>query len=537
MKKIIIGFLIVCWAGNLFAQRDDNPVMGKISFMSSQNVYVKFGSTKDIRQGDTLFIRENDKQVPVLIVNNLSTTSCVCTPISKINLSVSMQIYASNKNIILEDVKKKNKLIVTANQISEDTIKSENEDKKEKSRYVQKISGNVSASSYSYFSNLTYLNSSRYRYQFSLSARNINNSPFSAEINTAFQHEKGNWDTIQKNIYQALKIYNLSVKYDNKKNTQIVLGRKINPKISSMGAIDGLQYEGNFKHFFVGLIAGSRPNYQDYSFDFNLLQFGSYFGHNYSNSNGQMQNSLAFIEQTNSSKTDRRFAYFQHSNTLAKNLYMFGSLEIDLYKNIDSIAQNTFDLSSAYLLLNYRLFKKLSLSVTYDNRKNIIYYESYKSFINQVLDIEARQGLSFQANYYNYKNLSFGARAGYRFPNANSKETINLYGFVSYHNIPVTLLTATAGLNYIETSYVNGKIFNLNVYRDFLKGNLYFNCGYQLVDYIYVGRETTAIQNIVNLNLSYNFFSKTSLSVNYETIFEKNVDQGNRLNLQIRQRF
>ncbi len=242
-------------------------------------------------------------------------------------------------------------------------------------------------------------------------------------------------------------------------------------------------------------------------------------------------------EQTNSSKTDRRFAYFQHSNTLAKNLYLFGSVEIDLYKNIDSIAQKTFDLSSAYLLLSYRLFKKISLSATYDNRKNIIYYESYKSYINKVLEIEARQGFSFQANYYSLKNLSFGARAGYRFANANSNETINFYGFVSYNNIPAVQLTATAGVNYIETSYVNGKIFNLNLYRDFLKGNLYVNGGYQLVDYSYVGNETKAMQNIVNLSLSWNFHNKTSLSVNYETVFEKNIDQNNRLNLQIRQRF
>jgi hypothetical protein len=315
-----------------------------------------------------------------------------------------------------------------------------------------------------------------------------------------------------------------------------VLGRKINPNLSSIGAIDGLQYEARINNTSLGIIVGSRPNYTDYSFDFNLLQFGLYAGHKFYNSTGEMQNSFAVVEQMNSMKTDRRFAYFQHSNSLIKNLYFFGTIEFDLYKNIDNSPQNTINLSNAYVVINYKLLKKITLSGSYDNRKNIIYYESYKSFINQILEIEARQGLSFQASYYDQKNLSFGAKAGYRFPNKNSKETINLYGFVSYYNIPVIKSNAIVSVNYIETSYVNGKILNLNISRDFLQGAFYLDIGYQLVDYSYVGNETSALQNVINMNISWNLPKGISISANYETTLEKQV-QNNRLNLQLRKRF
>jgi len=522
MKKLIIGFLIVFWAFNLKAQNDDKPIIGKVSYISSQNVYVKFESTRNFKIGDTLFIQSGKERIPVLIVSDFSSTSCVCTPIS------NQPKIVNNKNL---------KVIIPANKKNTtDTLESTEEIKIAKPEFEQKISGSVSASSYMNFSNIKDISSARYRYQLSLNAKNIGNSKFSAETYTSFQHQKDNWNLVQDNIFNALKIYNLSVKYDNNKNTRIVLGRKINPNISSIGAIDGLQYEAKVNNMFFGAIAGSRPNYTDYSFDFNLLQFGLYAGHKYSNSNGEMQNSFAAVEQMNSMKTDRRFAYFQHGNSLVKNLYLFGTVEVDLYKNIDSIAENTFDLSSTYLVLNYKIIRKITLSASYDNRKNIIYYESYKSYINQILEIEARQGLSFQASYYNLKNLSFGAKTGYRFPNKNSKETINLSGFVSYYNIPGIKSNATASVNYLETSYVNGKIFNLNISRDFFQGTLYFDCGYQFVDYSYAGTETTTIQHVINLNISWNLPKNISLSANYETSFEK-LNKNNRLNFQIRKRF
>jgi hypothetical protein len=536
MKKLIIVFLTIVCTLKLQAQNDNKPLAGMVSYISSQNVYVKFISTKNFKVGDTLYIQKDNTLIPVLKVNNFSSTSCVCTPISESNLSVSMKIFAKN-NIQKSNEDEKVKLVIPTNEINNpDTTESIIQNELKRPRFKQKISGSISASSYSNFSNSANVNSSRFRYQFSLNAKNISNSMISAEANVTFQHEKDNWKKVQENVFQALKIYNLAVKFDNNKNTQIILGRKLNPKISSLGAIDGIQYEGKINNLYVGLIAGSRPNYTDYNFDFSLPQFGAYIGHNHSNSNGEMQNSFGVFEQMNVSKTDRRIAYYQHSNSLIKNLYLFGSFEMELYKNIDSIPKNTFDLSSTFLLLNYKLFKRITLSASYDNRKNVIYYETYKSYINQILEIEARQGLSFQANYYNLKNLTFGAKAGYRFPNKNSKETINLYAFVSFYNIPGVNLNATVSANYLETSYVSGKILNLNLSREFLQNNLYVDCGYQLVDYSYTGSDATSLQNVVNLGITWLFIKNISFSANYETSFEKQ-NHYNRLNLQIRKRF
>ena len=45
-----------------------------------------------------------------------------------------------------------------------------------------------------------------------------------------------------------------------------------------------------------------------------------------------MENTFSVFEQTNNTKTDRRFAYLQHSNTILTNTNLFASAEVDLYK-------------------------------------------------------------------------------------------------------------------------------------------------------------------------------------------------------------
>jgi hypothetical protein len=400
----------------------------------------------------------------------------------------------------------------------------------------QKITGSIGVSGYSHISNTNVADSYRFQYLLMFNARNIANSKISVESYISFRHEKGNWNLVQDNIFQALKIYNLSINYNNNKNTQLVLGRRINPKISNIGAVDGIQYEYKWRDFFIGAILGSRPDYTDYSFDITLPQYGAYIGHNITNSAGEMQNSLAYIEQMNTLKTDRRFAYFQHSNSLLKNLFFFGSVEVDLYKNINENPENTFSLANAYLSLRFKPFKRMSVSASYDNRKNIIYYETYKSFINQIIDIEARQGLGFQINYAVLDNISFGIRTGYRFPNKNSKETRNLYGYITYSKIPFIGSSMTLAMNSIETGYINGKILNLNIDRDFFQGKLYTNCGYQWVKYSFYGNETMILQNVVNLSASWRFYKSFSFYVNYEKTFE-NSDRYNRLVIQLRKRF
>ncbi|MEZ5082328.1 MAG: hypothetical protein R2750_02570 [Bacteroidales bacterium] len=515
--SLILIFLCAC---NLSGQTQPSEAEGKISYITSQSIYVKFESTEFIEVGDTLYFQEEGKLVPAMVVKNLSSISCVCSPISSKEFNVSdrlifkiktapnpvVEIPATYQDTVLQPV------------LESDTIPEQDEDKKE---LEQDIRGRLSVSSYSNFSNSPAANTQRMRYTFSLNADHLGNSKLSAETYMSFVHSNKNWNEIESNIFNGLKVYKFSLKYDFNETTSLTLGRKINPKLSSVGAIDGFQFEKKIRDFSVGAFVGSRPDYMDYSINLNLFQYGIYAGHEHTVKNGMMQSTMGYIQQDNDWQTDRRFLYFQHINTIVKNLYFFGSAEMDLYKKVDNNPESTFNLTNLYLSLRYRVIKQLSLGLSYSARQNIIYYETYKDFVERLLETETLQGWRFQVNYRPVKFLSLGVNVGYRYRPEDPKASQNLYAYATYSNIPGLDAAATISVTLLETSYISGKIYGIGLTRDILKGKVSAGLKYKYVDYLYSNTEFTLVQNFGELNLSWRIYKKLSLSIYYEGTFEK----------------
>jgi len=94
MRNIFLVLLVIIFTVEINGQTISGNLEGKISYLSSQNVYVKFNSTAGISVGDTLFIQSNGGLLPALTVNNMSSISCICTPVSTIKLSVADLIIA-----------------------------------------------------------------------------------------------------------------------------------------------------------------------------------------------------------------------------------------------------------------------------------------------------------------------------------------------------------------------------------------------------------------------------------------------------------
>jgi hypothetical protein len=546
LMKLILPIILFVFLGlNLKGQTANEPEEGAISYITSQNVYVKFKSTENMAVGDTLFINQGGTNVPALIVNNLSSISAVCTPISSVQFKIDDKINARQKPKAAEVMaipvqtgkEEKPPKQVDVKQIEEKTGPTAAETTAQEQLH-QDINGRIAVSSYLNFSNTPGGDSQRMRYTFSLNAKNIANSKLSGETYISFVHKIGEWSEIQKNIFNGLKIYSLALNYEFSRNFRLWAGRKINPRISNMGAIDGLQFEAKIKSITIGILAGTRPDYQDYSVNFNLFQYGAYLSHDLVTRKGSMQSSLAFAEQKNNGKTDRRFVYFQHSNSLVKNLYFFGTVECDLYRydTVNEKPQSTFNLTNFYISLRWRVIKRLSLSASYSARQNIVYYETYKSILDQILDPETLQGYMFQATYNPIKYLSVGARAGYRFRKSDPKPSKNLYAYVTYSRIPVLKISATLSATLLETTYISGKIYSLMMSRDLVSGKLYAGLGYHYVDYHYFSTDSKIPQNMAEFNLNWNIYKKLCLSLNYEGTFEK-VNQFNRVYINITQRF
>ncbi|MEI6050064.1 MAG: hypothetical protein WCS03_14270 [Bacteroidota bacterium] len=540
MRYVFFVSCIIVLSAGLKGQSLTENLNGKVSFISSQNVYVKFTSTAGISAGDTLYKMSEGKHIPVLKVINSSSTSCVCTTISSAIFSVADQIIAIKRNENFKPKEKATEKVAKASVVKKDADVFE---KKQPSAdgLKQKINGSLSAFSYSNFSNTPAINSTRFRYNFSLDARNIGNSKFSIESYVSFNHKLGEWSVVKSNVFNALKIYNLSVKYDLNKSTHISLGRKINQRIASIGAMDGLQVEKSINKFTIGALVGSRPDFENYGFDIKLFQYGAYLALNTTSGNNYSESSIAIMQQTNNRKTDRRFLYFQHSNSLIKNIYFFSTFEVDLFKlksdTLNSnLPQNIFNLTGLYLSLRYKMTKNLTITGSYDSRKNVIYYETFKTFIDRILESEMRQSFRLQSDYRITSKLTFGLQSGYRFLKSDPHPSKNVYGYLNYYQIPGINISVNLSGTYLVSNYLNSKILGVSISRDFFKGKFYTGIGYRYVDYSYNESLLKTIQNIGEMNVTWQFAGKMSLSLNYEGTFEK-PDIYNRFYLQIRKRF
>lgn len=508
---------------------------GKVSYIAGQNIYVRFESTEGIQNGDTLFLKNDLVLKPALIVEHHSSISVLCRKINETEFKVGDLIFRKFKLAGSEELKVNPEN--NDEEINEQVLTSEKESiQKQDKQYKQDIYGRISATSYSNFSNTTSPDVQRFRYTFTMDAKHISDSKISAESYITFTHRLNDWKAVKEDFNQELKIYSLSVNYDFTPTMSLTFGRKINPQIANVGAIDGFQFAKSFNNIYVGAVVGSRPDYTNYSFNPDLLEYGAYVGQNKKVKNGFIQTSLAIFEQRNNGNTDRRFAYFQHSNTAVKNLNIFSTFEVDLYKLENGQPKSTFDIISFYFSMRYRFSKRFSLSGSYDNRKNVVYYETFKNYSDKVLQLASRQGLRIRANLRPVNKLVLGVNAGTRFRKSDPRPTNTVNGYVTYTRLPALNASLTVNANIMQTSYLDGQIYGARLSKDLLKGKLYSQLNYRFVNFNYLNSISKLNQHIGEIDFSYQFNKKLYLSVNFETTFQ-DQENYNRLYLNIRRKF
>ncbi len=501
-----------------FGQSETELREGNVSFVSSQNIYVSFLSTAGINAGDTLFIQDGSLK-PALIIKNLSSISCITETISNYAIERDSKVFAKIPR------KVKVQQINDRNEEKTDSILLVKEERLERSKAIEKenreekIYGRLSLKTYSNLSN-SFNNNTRFRYTFSFNGEHLQQSKWSSDTYLVFTHKLGAWNKVQDNLFNALKIYSLAFKYHFNENQSLWVGRKINTNLANIGAIDGLQYEGSYNNLKWGLALGTRPDYSDYSINTSLGQVGAYVSHKIQNDHGFASSSFAFFNQNNGGKTDRRFIYLQHSNNLVDKLNLFTSCEIDLYKLENEVPTSTLQLTGLYLSLRYKPFKKLSLHTSYDARKNVIYYETFKNLADLIIENETRQGFRTQILYKPIKNSILSSTAGYRYKPGDLAPSKNLNSYFSYYKKVWIVDNMSLNHTWLSSSYLKGNQYAINFSRDIDKLNLYTTLNIRLVDYRFSYNNTRMFQKIANLSLNWKLKHNIQVSCDYEATLD-----------------
>jgi hypothetical protein len=520
MKLHLTLICLLISATYLFGQKSEDKIYGSISFISSENVYVKFVSTKGINSGDTLYVEKDNSVQPAITITAISSMSCVGKPVKGYSPTLSGTVVAFLKpDLPIEIAIEKSNEPVSVNDL---VISQKGKEKVKK----PDIYGRLSVSSYNNFVTdplSTTTPNFRLKYNLALNADRINDSRLSFENYMSYTHML--FDATED--FKDLKVYNLALKYDFKDSSSLTFGRKINVNTANIGAVDGLQYEKHFKNFTAGALIGFRPNDTTYSVDTKLFQYGAFISHKYENKFRTAQTSLAFFNQTNTLVTDRRYLYLQHSNSLLKNVDFFGSAEIDLYAIENNTPINDFDLTSLYLSLSYRPFRNLSLSLSFDERKNVYYFETYKNRIDSLLENEMRQGIRFRFNYRPVKNLTWGGTAGYRMQTPTSYESANAMSYLTYSRVPWIDVSFTISGTALITNNYNGFIYGASLSKD-LNNKLSIDAEYR--------KAQIFAQDIAEIGILWRITDSVILSTNAEVTFEQYNTSG-RLFFNISKRF
>lgn len=547
MKYLLFIAGLIYYMPSMYGQNESMMEKGTVSYLSSQNTYVKFENTKSITIGDTLYIKQGDQFIPVLKVSNKSSISCICTPLRVQRLQASNEVFTKNKIPEKEkeplpkeeEIDEKEKEWRLSQAIAQ--TKTALQKQQQGSIYFsekelkQNIRGRISAASYNHFSsaNTNY----RMRYSFSLQGNNLNNSKLSVNSYITFRHTLNEWENVKANLGDALKVYALSAQYDFNKLSSLSFGRKINAKISSMGAIDGIQYErGLGRKLIIGAIAGSRPDFNDYSLNLNLLQAGFFISQVAGLNKAYRQSTLAIIEQRNHFKVDRRFVFFQHSSTPLKNLNLFGSMELDLYKRLNDEEESMLRLTNLFTSIRYKFTKKLSLSLSYDNRRNIIYYESYKNFIDRLIENETRQGLRAQMTYRPFKYFTWGVGTSFRFQKNGNNHSNYINTYLNFSKLPGNI-SATLTANMLHTNYIESKTIGIRASSVLVKGKINGDIYIRMANFKYKYLEQNARQYISGINFNFKILKKLSFNLYYEGTLDQQNRGYTQLHTKITQRF
>ncbi|HMT71151.1 MAG TPA: hypothetical protein PKD16_13380 [Saprospiraceae bacterium] len=515
MKNVVIH-IILFFLPIVIIGQDINEIIGTVSFKSSKNVYIRFTNTSEINVGDTLWVNKGlDQWEKSLVVKQKSSTSCVTENLNNVEINIGHQVKHMSISMpekVAVDPKKEIEIAITP-----DSVVTENEQPTKNKKQI--TTGRVTFSTNASINPGQQSNFQRIRAGLTLNIQNIQQSDFSFQSYVTYRHRYG-IDQVNTDFYDDFKIFNLSVQYKPSEAFNITLGRKMNSNIANMGVIDGVQSEYTLGKYTGGLFIGTRPDFSNYTFNTSLPQVGAYLVRTDRTNEGMAQTSIAIAEQQNDFKTDRRFIYFQHSNGLVKNLNLFFSTELDLYKKINEVISNQPQLTSIYASLRYRLRKNLSVSGSYDNRRNVIYYESYQTFIDQLLAQETRQGFRLQANYSPFKKVNINTSAFFRYQGNNPVPTKNFVANLNFNGVLRKGLSTSLSLNLLESYYFKGTIAGARISENFLKGKLNTEINYRNINYTFFNTESALKQHIAGVNFSINVLKKTTLMCSYEGTFE-----------------
>lgn len=464
---MLLFALCLTLAGSVTAQ-DNTRILGKITYVSAEGVYIDAGTEAGLAIGDTLQIRRAGATIATVVINNISSQSAAA-----VVLEQSEPIRAGDDLYGNATPPSPPKVAPTP------TPEREPEPARRSTRGAR-IRGDISVSNFLHH-DLTDADRSWSRPGLAtrLTIEDIGSAGLRFELRhrtRLYHRSRASFDG-QDTDNWSHQVYEFGLFHDAEGvSSEWGIGRVIAPYVRGVGFIDGMYFARSLTdNYKVGFAAGTSPDRENSGLDFNRRKLGAFVAYETGVYRGnRLTLSAAFSTEYEKSTVSRDFLYLQGTFAKYGRLTMYHSVEIDLNRDWRyDMTGDRFTVTNYLANATLTVHRSTRLFFSYDNRKNIRYYETRET-PDSLFDETTNQGVRGGINTRLSDRISLRASGGIRFRDDTFDDPITGSFSVRLNRFPGKRQSLAMYLTYVKTQFTTG-YRPMAIYRFPLTGRMLVN--------------------------------------------------------------
>jgi hypothetical protein len=493
-----------------------------IKYLSGENVYIDAGRSDSLYVGDRLLVRHGDSAIAELEIAFVAEKSSSCKILGsseeiKVGDPVEISVKAKRPEPVNplppSDASKVVEATPPATPPPVQVTQIKNK--------IARLNGSVALQVYRFTdTSPAHLNFTQPSLRLNLRASKLWGRDMTLTIQSDTRYNlrtRAYGQDIPKNEWRN-RIYQFSLSYAGEGSPyDFQIGRIISNKFSGVGYIDGFLAQrkvvGGLR---VGGFGGTQPQWQYSSFQSSLQKYGIYA--NYVAGNyplNRYESTVAATGEYHGQLVSREFFFWSNNLNLGSAWNFYHSTEIDMNRGWRKQRTNqSFSMTNLYLSARGKFGKRLTATLSYDNRKNYWTFET-RSLADSLFDNVLRQGLRTDLAYRLGATSTVFSNLGYHKRSTDSRATYS--GGVGFNKS--NFILAKQYLN-LQLAGFSGPLtggYNLSVTlgRYLWAGNM-FSLGYAAYVYKLNGGNVGRLNQAIQTNGQFNLTRRVYLSGTFE---------------------
>lgn len=446
---ILLGLLLTLFVG---PARADEPAT--INYLAADKIYVNVGRYAGLVEGATVTVNRGEQLVAVLIADNVSSYSASCH-VKKAygELKVGDRIYFKRQST--EELRQLAEASKPAPKPRVQPRKGTGKAPKNRVRgslgiqnYFTRDFGVAAVSSWQPAFNARLIVDDLF---------GVKGASFRMRHRSRLYHRSRALGTSVGTNEWTNRLSEFAVLYENPSHTMDMgFGRVISPYVNGMGYIDGaymsFELDPNWR---AGIVGGSEPNLVNSGINLDRHKFGGFLAYEAgSYESNRFTSTFALSSAYADGSISREFGYLQNTFSLARQLYLYQSVEIDYNRQWRwQVEQKRFSFSNLYLVANATPVSFATVNFSYDARRNIrdaYWLETPDSLFDDNIYTGYNGGLSLSLP----RAISLRGNSGVRY-DSDGVVTNRFYSFhASIRRFPVRTHSMAFTLSRSETPVV-----------------------------------------------------------------------------------